>query len=170
MLETGQCQPYSEGSTAVLCCQLPTDFITSVLSKVFERRVSVSLARLWKAVVCFQPLSLLIEKVWELVICFCACPIDCKVHWRMGRRLGSCRLISAQPLIGSTIREFDNLSFIGIIGSVLSTLTQFLSNQSQHVMEDSCRNKLVNVLSRVLQGSVYCSFYTSLSFPLAVTS
>ena len=34
-------------------------------------------------------------------------PIHCKVHWRMGRRLGLCRLISAQPEIGSTIREFS---------------------------------------------------------------
>ena len=39
------------------------------------------------------------------VMHFCACPIHCKVHWRVGRRLGSCRLISVQPLIGSTISE-----------------------------------------------------------------
>ena len=35
----------------------------------------------------------------------------------------------------------------GIEGFVLSTLTQFLSNRSQHVMVDGCRSKLVNVLS-----------------------
>ena len=34
---------------------------------------------------------------------FRARPIHCKIQWRVGRRLGSCRLISAQPLIGSTI-------------------------------------------------------------------
>ena len=39
-------------------------------------------------------------------------------------------------------------------GSVLSILTQFLSNQSQHVMVDDCRSKLVNVASGVPQGSV----------------
>ena len=33
---------------------------------------------------------------------FCACPIHCRVHWRVGRRLGSCRLLSVQPLIGCT--------------------------------------------------------------------
>ena len=38
-------------------------YITSVLSKVFERLVPVRLGRLWNAVVCFQPPSLLIGKV-----------------------------------------------------------------------------------------------------------
>ena len=42
----------------------------------------------------------------------------------------------------------------GIGGSVLSILTQFLSNRSQHVMVDGCLIKLVNVVSGVTQGSV----------------
>ena len=41
LLETGQCHPKSEWSTVLLCCQLPTDFLTSVLSNVFQRLVSV---------------------------------------------------------------------------------------------------------------------------------
>ena len=57
---------------------------------------------------------------------------------------------------------------MGIGGSTLSTLTQFLSNRSQHVMVDGCRSKLVNVLSGVLQGSVLGSLvfilYTSEHF------
>ena len=57
---------------------------------------------LLNAVVCFQPPSLLIGKVWVAVMHFCACPIHCKVHGRVGRRLGSCRLISVQTLIRST--------------------------------------------------------------------
>ena len=43
---------------------------------------------------------------------------------------------------------------MGIGGFVLSILTQFLSNRLQHVMMDGCRSKLVDVVSRVLQGSV----------------
>ena len=43
---------------------------------------------------------------------------------------------------------------MGIGGSVLSILTEFLSNRSQQVMGDGCRSKLVNVVSRVPQGSV----------------
>ena len=37
---------------------------------------------------------------------------------------------------------------------MLSILTKFLSNRSQHVMVDGCRSKLVNVVSGVPQGSV----------------
>ena len=46
------------------------------------------------------------------------------------------------------------LCSVGIGGSVLSILTQFLSNRSQHVMVDGCRSKLVNDASGVPQGSV----------------
>ena len=45
---------------------------------------------------------------------------------------------------------------MGIGGSVLSILTQFLSNRSQQVTIDGCRSKLVNVVSGVPQGSVLC--------------
>ena len=45
------------------------------------------------------------------------------------------------------------LCSVGIGGSVLSILTQFLTNRSQHVMVDGCRRKLVNVVSGVPQGS-----------------
>ena len=37
---------------------------------------------------------------------------------------------------------------------MLSVLTQFLSNRSQHIVVDGCRSKLVNVVSGVPQGSV----------------
>ena len=47
------------------------------------------------------------------------------------------------------------LSSVGIGGSVLSVLTQFLSNQPQYVLVDRCRSKLVNVVSGVHQGSVF---------------
>ena len=47
------------------------------------------------------------------------------------------------------------LCSVGIVGSVLSILTQFLSNRSQQVMADGCRSKLVNVVSEVPQGSVF---------------
>ena len=43
---------------------------------------------------------------------------------------------------------------VGTGGSVLSVLTQFLSNQSQYVLVDGCRSKLVKVMSGVPQGSV----------------
>ena len=43
---------------------------------------------------------------------------------------------------------------VGIGGSVLSILTQFPSNRSQHVMVDDRRSKLVNVVPGAPQGSV----------------
>ena len=39
------------------------------------------------------------------------------------------------------------LCSVGIGGSVLSILTQFLSNRLQHVVVDGCRSNLVNVVS-----------------------
>ena len=47
------------------------------------------------------------------------------------------------------------LCSVGIGGSVLSILTQFPSDRSQHVMICGCRSKLVNVVSGVPQGSVF---------------
>ena len=79
--------------------------ITSVLSKPLRCLNAwcwLVTDEFWNAVVWFQPPSLLIGQVWVPVMHFFACPIHCKLHWRMGQRLGSCRLISAQPLKGST--------------------------------------------------------------------
>ena len=62
------------------------------------------------------------------------------------------------------------LCSVGIGGSVLSILTQFLSNQSQQVMVDGCRRKLVNVVSGVPQGSglglLFSLLYTLELFPI----
>ena len=46
------------------------------------------------------------------------------------------------------------LCSVGIGGSVLPILTQFLSNQLQHVIVYGCGSKLVNIVSGVPQGSV----------------
>ena len=46
------------------------------------------------------------------------------------------------------------LCSVGFGGSVFYILTQFLSDRSQHVMVDGCMSKLVNVVSRMPQGSV----------------
>ena len=52
------------------------------------------------------------------------------------------------------------LSSVGIGGSVLSVLTQFLSNRSQYVLVDGCRSELVDVVSGVPQGSVLGPLYS----------
>ena len=47
------------------------------------------------------------------------------------------------------------LCSVGIGFSVLSILTQFLSNRSQHVLVEGCRSKLINAMSGVPQESVF---------------
>ena len=44
---------------------------------------------------------------------------------------------------------------VGIGGSVLSILTQFLSNRSQHIMVDGGRNKLISFKSRSAVGQCF---------------
>ena len=107
---------------------------------------------LWIAVVCFQPTSLLTGKVWVPVMHFCGCHICCKVHWRVGRRL-QIDFSTAFDRVNYQ-RILYELCSVGIGGSVLSILTQFLSNRSQHVIVDGCGSKLVNIVSGVPQGSV----------------
>ena len=51
------------------------------------------------------------------------------------------------------------LCSVAIRGSVLSILTHFLSNRSQHVMVDGCLSKLVAVVSGVPQGSVFGALF-----------
>ena len=46
------------------------------------------------------------------------------------------------------------LCSVGVGGSVLSGLTQFLPNRSHYVGVDGCRSKLVNMVSGGPQGSV----------------
>ena len=56
------------------------------------------------------------------------------------------------------------LCSVGIGGSVLSILTQFLSNRPQQVMVDGCRSKLFNVVSGVpgsVLGPLLFLLYTS---------
>ena len=121
----------------------------------------------WNAVVCFQPPCLLIGKVWVPVKYFCTCPIHCKVHWRVGRRVWSCRLISVQPFIGSTIRAFYISSALWAL-EVLCCLYWYRSYQTDHsTLWWMVVGVLINVISGVPQGSVlarYCSSCTFRSF------
>ena len=130
--------------------------ITSVLSKVFERLVSVRLGRFLE----------------------CSCVLrTTQFNYRKG--LGSCdallcvfRALQSALESGQEARNlqidfnaafdkvnhlgiFYKLGSVGIRDSVLSILTQFLSNRLQHVMVDGCRSKLVNVVSGVPHGSVF---------------
>ena len=122
---------------------------------VFERLVSVRLGLFMER---SGVLPTTLFAYWKgLGTCYSlyACPIHCKVHWRVGRRPGSCRLISAQPLIGSTIWKFSMSSLLWVLEVLCCQYWQFLSNRSQQFMVDSCWSKLVNVVSGVSKGCVF---------------
>ena len=113
-LEAGQSYPNSERSTVLLlCCHYRPISITSVLSKVFECLVSVSSWMIYGTQWCASKHPVcLSERSRYLSSIFVACPIPCKVHWRVGRRLGSCRLISVQPLIVNHRRNLYRLLWV----------------------------------------------------------
>ena len=170
LLEIGQQQPKGPRSSSV-ANYLPIS-ITSGLSKVFERLVSVRLGRF-------------VERNGVLP--------TTQFAYRKG--LGTCdallwvSLITLQSVLesGQEARivqidfsaAVDRVNYQGILyklcsegigGSVLPIRTQFLSNRSQHVMVDGCRSKLVNVVSIAPQISVLDSLlfllYTSELFSI----
>ena len=116
--------PIPEGPLSSSVANYRPISITSVLSKVFERLHGVGSSwtiygTQWCA---FNHKVCLSERSsWVPVMHFCACPIHCRVHWRVGRRLGSRRLTAVQPLIGSTIWAFSISSALWVL-EVLSSL------------------------------------------------
>ena len=129
--------------------------ITSVLSKVFESLVSVHLGRF------MEPNGVIPTTQFA---------------YRKG--LGTCdALLCVSHILQSALESgrearivqidfsaaFDRVNHLGILyklcsvcigGSVLSILTQFLSNRSLNVMVYGCRSKPVKVVSEVPQCSV----------------
>ena len=67
---------------------------------------------LWKTVVRFQPASLPSRNATCDAL---LCVPHTLLHFRVGRRLELCGLISAQPLIGSAIREFSISSLLWVL-------------------------------------------------------
>ena len=118
---------------------------------------------------CFQPPSLLIGKVWVPVMCFCVSQtLQSALESRQEARIVQIDFSAAFDRVNHQ-EILYRLSSVGIGGSVLSVLMQFLSNRSQFVLVDGCRSKLVNIVSGVPQGSVLGPLlfllYTSNLFP-----
>ena len=104
------------------CCNIPRgppsssvanrrpNSITSVLSKVFEHLVSVRLGRFMERSGVLPTTQFAYLKdlgTCDALLLILSHFYSCKVHWRVGWRLGSCRLILVQHLIGLTIRAFS---------------------------------------------------------------
>ena len=74
------------------------------------------------------------------------------------RRLIFSGLISVQPFIGWTIKEFSISSFLWALDVLCCLHWDRFSHWSLHVIVESCHSELINIVSRVLQGSDhYCS-------------
>ena len=123
-------------------------FITSVLSKVFKRLVLVRLGRFMEGSGVLPTTQFAYRK--GLGTCDA---LLCVSHTlQSGLESGQ----EARIVLIDFSAAFDRVNHLGILyklcsegigGSVLSILTQFLSNRTQQVMVDDCRSKLVNVVS-----------------------
>ena len=129
--------------------------ITSILSKVFERLVSLRLGRFMERDGVLPTSKFAYQKglgTCDALLC---------VSHSLQSALESGQEARIVQIDFSA--SFDRVNLQGILyrlcsegigGPVLSILTQFLSNRSQHVMADGCRSKLVDVVSGVPHGSV----------------
>ena len=87
---------------------------------------------------------------------YCACPIHCSFALESGQEARIVKIdFSAAFDRVNHLGILYELCSVGVGGYVLSILTQFLSNLSQHFMVDRCRSKLVKVVSGVPEGSVF---------------
>ena len=119
-------------SAVLLCCQLPTDFhnITfRLLSKVFERLVSVRLER-------FMERSLVLpttQFAYRKSLCTCDAllcnsnALKCALESGLEARILQTDYSAAFEIVNHQIILYK-LCSVGIGGSVLSILTQFLSH------------------------------------------
>ena len=93
--------------------------ITSVLFKVFKRLrcLSVRFGRFMECsgVLPTTQFAYRYGLVTSDALLCLNCPIHCSVRWRVGKRLRSCKLISVQPLIGSTTTAFSISSALRVL-------------------------------------------------------
>ena len=145
--------------------------ITSVLSKKFERPMSVRLGRFMESSGVLPTTKFAYQK--GLRTCEA---LLCVSHILRSALESGQEARTVQIDFSAAFVRVNHLGILykscsaGIGVSVLSILTQFLSNRSQHVMVDGSRSKLVNVLTlyqeyrRVVFWVRYCSFCTLRSF------
>ena len=137
LLETGQCHPNSERSTVLLCCQLPTDF--------HNMKWCLWCLSVCCIVWCWWTIFRTQWRSSKHLVC---------LRERSGYlwyTLASAHILQSALVSGQKARivlidftaTIDRVNHQGILnklcsvrigGSVLSMLTQFISNRSQHVM------------------------------------
>ena len=129
--------------------------ITSVLSKVFERLVSVCLGQFMERSGVLPTTQFAYRKglgICDALLCI-SHTLQSALELGQEARIMQIDFSAAFDRVNHLVMLYK-LCSVGIRGSVLSILTKFLSNRSQQVMVDGCRSKLVNIVSGVPQGSV----------------
>ena len=163
--------PIPKGPSSPLVSNFRPISITAVLSKVFERLISRRLnSFLWKR-------NVLPSRQYAYRAGFSTCDALLEISHMMQAALdgGSEARLVQIDFTGA----FDKVNHVGLIykleaagigGSVLSVITQFLSERTQSVVLDGVSSGPVSVISGVPQGSVLgpilFSLYTSELFSI----
>ena len=107
--------PIPKGSPSSFVAFYRPISITPVLSKVFERLVSVRLGRFMERSGVLHTTQFVYWKGLGTCDALLCVSHTLQVHWRVDRRLRYCRLTSVQPLIGSTIGVFSISSALWVL-------------------------------------------------------
>ena len=139
--------------------------------KVFEHLLSVHLRLFMECSGVLPTTQFAHRKGLGTAMHFCACHIHHKVALDSGQEAMIVQIdFSAAFDRVNQQGILYKICSLGIGGSVLSMLTQFLSNRAQHVMVDGCWSKLINVMSGMLQltvwGLLFYLLYTSELFSI----
>ena len=129
---------------------------TSVLSKVFERLVSVRLGRFVERSGVFPAIQFAYRSVCVTVMLFFVYPIHCKYIEEWVKRLGLWILTSALHLRGSTIRVFSLYSDLWVL-EVLCCLYCHSICQIDHCSRSDYRRGMTGIVPILHHGTF---FYT----------
>ena len=130
--------------------------ITPLLSKIFERLVAVRLGRFMEHNRVFPATQFAYRKglgACDALLCVTH-KLQSALDKGMEARLVQIDFSAAFDRVNHLGISIHKLRSVGVGGSLLSVLSQFLSSRSQYVMVDGVRSHLVDVVSGVPQGSV----------------
>ena len=144
--------PIPEGPPSSSASNYQPIYLTPILSEVFERLVSVRRERFIECRGVLPTTKFAYRKGLGTCDALLCVAHTLQSVLEMGQEA---RLVQIDfSAVFDRINHQGILCSLGVGGSVLSVLTQFLSNRSQYVVVDGCRSKLVNMVSGVPQGSV----------------
>ena len=155
MLERANVTPIPKGPHSSSASNYRRISLTPILSNVFERLVSVRLGRFMEDTDVLPTNQFAYRKglgTCDALLCV-SHTLQSALELGQEARIVQIDFSAAFDRVSHQGILFK-LCFVGVGGSVLSVLAQFLSNRSQYVVVDGCRRKLVNVVSSVPQGSV----------------